>query len=618
MSFQDALFQPSTGWTPPAELPRLPAEFSIDTETRDQLLKTRGPGWCFSGDADHRKGYVVGYAIATAEWSHYFPVRHEGGGNLDADMVERWLRDELAQPKKVVHFANAVYDLGWMLSHNIRLADDAEIHDVMYAAALDDEEQPSFKLDSLLHRYLGERKDSKSLKAGAGNTKDDPRALIWRMPARSVGAYAEQDAGGTLRLSQALRQKMVEGDLERVYDVERSLIPMLVQMRARGMRVDLDRAVEAGRLLEAKEQEALARVHAATGVHLRPGAPTGDAAKVLRQLGVEIPQSGEGRDSVTKGWLEALDHPVARDINAARKFRKAKGDFIDSSILQKHHNGRIHPTFHPLRDAEHGTISGRFSASDPNVQQVPARDPEIGPLIRSIYVPEEGEAWCMCDYSSQEPRWTLHFAARIKARGAEAACLEFRRNPKMSYHDMTARLTGLHKKQAKGIFLGLAYGMGQAKLCRELGLPTEPWTSPSGAVVEVAGAEGKRILDQFHREVPFLKELTTAAKAKATAVGYVRTYLGRRCKTSGNEHKALNRIVQGSAADQGKLAARAVWRELNHIPICLVHDEANYSIPRDGGHETRIAEVMQDCCPGLLVPFVVEPVVAASWGACKS
>lgn len=607
----------SAAWSPPQDFPELPDVLAIDVETRDPLLKVRGPGWCFSGDGPERQGYVVGYVVACAEWSRYYPVRHEAGGNFDPGIVETWLREELAERPRRLYFANAAYDLGWMQAHGIVPHRGCTIRDVLFAGALEDENQ-EVDLDHLLRKHLGESKDIRHLQEITG--LKDPRPVLWRLPARSVGVYAEQDGGGTLRLGHFMDRLIDKEGLGRVYDVECALVrKLLLPMRARGIPVDLARAVEVGRMLEAKEKEALDFVYAQTGIRLPPGVPTAAAVPVMRHLGLSLPQTAQGRDSVTKGYLEGLDHPVAQAITDARKYRKAKADFIDSAILGKEFRSRIFPSFHPLRDGEHGTVSGRFSASDPNIQQVPARDPIIGPAVRSVYVPEEGKLWCKCDYASQEPRWTLHFAAKINARGAHAACEKFRQNPSLSYHNMTAELTGLPKPAAKAIFLGLAYGMGQAKLCRELGLPTEQW-APNPAnpadTVEVAGAEGKRILEQFHREVPFLKELTRKAKERAESTGFVRTYLGRKCLVRNIPHKALNRIIQGSAADQGKLAALAVADQLGEIPYALVHDEGDYGV-ENAVRAQEIAMVMEECIPDLLVPFVVEPVVAANWGACK-
>ena len=183
---------------------------------------------------------------------------------------------------------------------------------------------------------------------------------------------------------------------------------------------------------------------------------------------------------------------------------------------------------------------------------------------------------------------------------------------------------GVPRPKAKTINLGLAYGMQGAKLCHTLGLPTKMITTRRGNVIEVAGDEGQRLLDLHFTKVPFMKGLYDLAKKTAERRGYVRTISGRRVRFEkmGDEywrtHKALNGIIQGSAADQMKLSLAEFYRE--GIPAALtVHDEADRSIPLGEEGERikgRMIEIMETIVP-LDVPMIAESLTGTDWGKCK-
>lgn len=620
---QDSLFPVESNWTPPAEFPNLDGEFSIDLETRDPLLKTRGAGWGFDISSEIR-GYPVGIGIGTADRQWYFPFAHQGGGNLDRSRVISWLRDQIAKPGRKI-FHNGIYDVGWLSTLGIQIKRE-EFHDTQYRAALINSDRRKFDLNSCLKDWCGEEKDETLLKRIARDFKIDPKSDLWMLHSKYVGTYGEQDAGGTFRLFLAQQSDMDKYQLGRVYDLERNMIEVSVKMRQTGVRIDMDRLEEVRKMFVDLESEALSEIKRLSGFRARPGVPSADAAEILRKSGVSIPKSLQGNDSVTAEWLERQDGDIGREIVKARQYRKAYRDFIDSGVIDKQVNGRIHASFHPLRSDEGGTVGGRFSCTNPNLQQIPARNPLIGPYIRSFYVGEEGEQWCAADYSSQEPRWTVHFAASINAPGALEAARRYREDPRMDFHNMMGDLCfpesaveggrNKRRREAKDIFLGKCYGMGGAKLCDSVGLPTDWWTTPDGKEVRVAGAAGRELLDQFDRMAPFVKKLQKEAMGRAKNRGYVMTYMGRVCFIRGDEHKALNRIIQGSAADQGKIATQEVYLQTGKVPLLLVHDEAGYSV-KDEKEAREICNIMETCIPGLHVPFIVDPSVAPNWGEAK-
>lgn len=620
---QGALFPTESKWVPPTEFPNLDGDFSIDLETYDPLLKTRGAGWAFDVSGEIR-GYPVGIGIGVRDNQWYFPFAHQGGGNLDRGNVVRWLRDQVAKPGRKI-FHNGVYDVGWLSTLDVQIKRE-EFHDTMYRAALIDCDRRKFDLNSCLKTWLGEEKDETLLKQIARDFKIDPKADLWKLHSKYVGPYGEQDAGGTFRLFEAQQKDMEFYQLDRVYDLERSMIDITIKMRTTGVRIDMERLQVVREMFVSKEKEALALIKSLSGFKAREGVPTADAAMILRKSGISIPKSLEGNDSIVAGWLDTIENPVAHAIVQARQYKKAYRDFIDSGVLEKHVNGRIHASFHPLRSDEGGTVGGRYSCTNPNLQQIPARNPLIGPFVRSFYVAEENELWCAADYSSQEPRWTVHYAASINAPGAMDAAARYWKDPRMDFHNMMGDLCfpesiveggrNKRRREAKDIFLGKCYGMGGAKLCDSVGLPTDIWTTPDGKDVRVAGAAGKELLAQFDRMAPFVKKLQKEAMARAKRRGYVKTYMGRVCPISGDEHKALNRIIQGSAADQGKIATKSVYELTGKVPLLLVHDEAGYSV-KDEKEAREICTIMEECIPGLHVPFVVDPSVAPNWGLAK-
>lgn len=636
------LIVPESSWTPKAHFPSLQGErlLAIDTETRDPTLKTEGSCWPWRG------GYVVGFSLATPTWRQYYPIRHQGGDNLpDADAALSWLRHELAQFEGTLVFMNALYDLGWLHAEGIRVSDRAIIRDVMFVEALIDENRYSYSLNAIAAAYKLERKDTALMNeaAAAYGYAKELSANIWRLPARFVGPYAERDADLPLRIW--MRQKITidEQNLQGVVELEHDLLAPLIDMRARGVRIDLDRAEQAQKLFLGKHQENIDEIARLSGHRIGSVYAAEDVARAFDRVGVSYPRTGKtGAPSFKKDWLETVQHPVGHAVVAARRYLKAANDFCGAMLLDRHKNGRVHCQFHPLRSDDGGAVSGRFASSDPNLQQVPARDPEIGPLIRSCFLPEEGELWCASDYSQQEPRLTVHYANIRGFSGAADAAERYTNDPTMDYHAMMAEITGLPRKQAKNIFLGLAYGEGGAKLCAQLGLPTEWRESKSGARWEVAGPEGQAILDEFDRRAPFVRQLSDECSRVAQSRGFVKTLSGRRrrfemwepirgkataaphdiaCERHGSDnvrraftHKALNAIIQGGSADMTKYAIRDLYRAGLRI-LVTVHDENGVSVP-DEKTARLVGEIMENAVK-LSVPFKCDVDVGPSWGEAK-
>lgn len=600
--------------------PTLGGTIALDLETKDTLLKKRGPGWCFKDNKD----FIAGIALAGDWGQRYWPIRHQGGSNLDLYQTMRWLKDQLDNPNLTVICHNGMYDRGWLAAEGIKPR--AKFLDTMTAGPLINEYRQSYNLDSMMRDYIGESKvDVEAILKDMGLTKND----IWKAPGHIIDPYASQDAGGTFRLWKELEKYLEKDKLWGVFELEMALQPLLIEMRMRGIRVDFDRAEQARMELMQKEHIAQSRLDSAVGFKVdvwgKNIAPAFDALGIKYNLTAKTK-----KPSITADWLEAQNNDLCNLIKDVRRFSKARSTFIDGYVLDKAVNGRIHCQFNPLPKGEGGgAVSGRFSSSDPNLQNLPnpERDEYIGLLVRELYLPEEGEEWISADYSQQEPRLAVHYAAVLDQKNgtsfAKAAVEAFHNDPTTDFHQLVAELTGLTRKRSKVMNLALMYGRGGASTAHELGLPTEwVWSNRWQKNVEIAGPEAQEIIDTYHQKLPFVKVLSEECKRRASRNGYIKTLSGRRCHfhrkfdpegTTDNwayPFKAMNRLVQGGSADQIK-AAMVEGHKQGIIPLATIHDELGLSGDRKLGR--RMAEIMIDAVP-LRIPSKVDLAYGPSWG----
>ena len=632
-------------WFPPEHLPDLSGEkiIAVDVETRDPNLLNLGPGW------SRKDGNLIGIAVAASEWSAYLPIAHEGGGNMAKDLVLRWLQDQLNHGMSVV-FHNAQYDLGWLLTEGIEVK--GTILDTMIAAPLLDENRFSYSLNALGATYLGQRKAEDELRRAAHQHGVDAKAEMWKLPAGRVAEYAEMDASLTLRLWHVLHKKLIEDDCERILDVELSLLPMIFEMRRRGVKVDVDKAEQTKTFLEGKEKKLLKEIKDDSDIHLEPWNAK-SLAMVFDNLGLSYQRTAKSdAPSFTKHFLKTHDHPIARKILEVREYNKANTTFVDT-ILNHQYKGRIHCQFNQLRSDEGGTVSGRFSSSNPNLQQVPSRHPEIKSLIRGLFVPEEGCRWGSFDYSAQEPRWLMHYASLTPAtRDNERVkeIVDLYQKDDLDFHQLVADMAGVERSHAKTINLGIMYGMGIGKLAQTLG--------------DIPFKEAKTLRNEYDEKVPFIRGLASSVMDIASKRAEIRTLLGRKCRFPMRElkgyskeykkpihadkleerwvdvlntpieerdknwasmnperyqvafvYKALNRLIQASAADQTKQAMKDCM-DRGHWPMLTVHDELCFSIESDE-QVTEIKKVMETCAPGLTIPSKVDVGLGENWGSAK-
>ncbi len=619
MSLQRTLFNPDTDWSIPDTLPNLTncKEFSVDLETRDPSLRTKGSGWA------RKEGEIIGVAVGWESGEIYLPFSHLGGGNLDKEIVYRWLKKQLnSNATKVFH--NAVYDLGWLKAEGFNI--EGNIVDTLVAAPLLDENAFSYSLDNLGEKYCGQKKDESLLDEALLSYGLNNKGDMWKLPSKYVGLYAERDARLTYDLWKVLKQQIAEENLSKVFKTEMDIVQLVIEMRMMGVRVDLEKAEKIMHDLSIKEQAILLDIKRQYGVEVDIWA-NASIQKAFDKNSLHYPYTEKGSPSFQASWLENHEHPLPKAIARARKYNKAGGTFVKKMIFDHEVNGRIHAEAHSSRSELGGTVTGRFSYSNPNLQQVPARDPEIGPMIRSIFIPEDGQEWCCFDYSQQEPRITVHFAHKLKMVGAEQAVKSYKEG-NADFHQIVADMANIPRKQAKDINLGLTYGMGVRKLINELGVSEE---------------EGNELLAQYHTKVPFIKGLMDYCTKLASDRGYVKTLGGRKARFdrwepsgSYNEvtplpeqkaieeygfdlkraftYKALNRLIQGSAADMTKLAMLEVRKE-GIVPLLQVHDELDFSLATQ--EEKEIVKKAMINCVNLEVPMDIDMEVGKSWGEIK-
>ena len=616
---QYPLFQPPTEWVMPDGYPDLShaKEVSIDLETKDPNLSSMGSGWA------RKDGCIIGVAVAVEGDQWYFPIRHEIGPNFDPDMTLKWLASVCKIDRDYI-FHNAPYDVGWLLAENVTV--HGRIVDTMVVAPLLDENRFSYALNALGRDYLQERKSEVELREAAEAFGVNAKSEMYKLPAAHVGKYAEQDASLTLRLWKHFKSLIIKEDIQDIFNLELKVLKTIIPMRQRGVRVDLDKAEKIKEDLLVRENNLLTTILKKTGVAVEIWSAE-SVAKVFDSLNLSYTKTEKTEaPSFTKGFLANHPHEIPKMIVQAREYQKARSTFVDT-VLKHQVNGRIHAELHPLRSDQGGTVTGRFSYSNPNLQQIPARHGEIGPMIRSLFLPEEGALWGAFDYSSQEPRIVVHYAKLMGFRGASEFSEQYNQNARTDFHQMAADIVGVPRKQAKDINLGLFYGMGSKKLAASLGLEYE---------------DAQDLFSTYHDKVPFVRELSEYTSNRASNRGVIRTLLGRRCRfdkwepnkygswkpmsyqEAYGEHgpaikraftyKALNKLIQGSAADQTKAAMVALAEE-GILPMIQVHDELDISV-EDEQQAKQITEIMENCVQ-LEVPSVVDAEFGPNWGEAK-
>jgi len=600
---------------------------AIDTETHDPRLKTHGPG------GFRKDGKLVGISIATdSGYNEYFPIGHQGGGNLDNEKVIDFL-DKMLKLNKTYVFANAIYDMEWLYSHDNRLAftRSHRIYDVQGIEHLIDENRLKYSLDNLAKKYLRKSKYEVELERAVlaeFGKRAKVKESLWKLHANFVSEYAKEDALLTLQIFQKQQNIIEKEEIRDIVEFESRLINCLFEIRKRGVKINIDKANYLYDYLGRKQNEQQLRLNRLGGDEVNVWA-NASLKQAYDKNKINYSYTEKGTASFTANWLESQVDDVSKSILAVRKLDKIRNTFIKNMILEKAVDGRIYCNFNP-----HGTVTGRFSSNYPNLQQVPARDPELGPMIRSLFIPEEESEWVVSDYSQQEPRVLVHYASLKKMETALEARDQFNNKDDTDFHQMVADMASIPRKQAKTINLGLFYGMGNKKLAAELGLDLD---------------SAYELFNKYHSKVPFVKELSKQVSHVASTRGYIKTLLGRKRRfdlweprDSWGEkavplseayekypkqelkramtHTGLNALIQGSSADITKAAMLKIWDSglMDEIDVKLtIHDELDFSIPHDKQKCLDEAIQIMKNAVKLEVPLKVDVEKGDSWGTAK-
>jgi len=609
------MIEAQTEWVKPTEFPdlRQADTIAIDLETYDPDLKSLGTGSVVG------RGKVVGIAVAVDGYAGYFPFDHEGGGNLEKSKVLQWFKDVCECPADKI-FHNAMYDVCWIRTMGIKI--NGNIYDTMIAASLVNENRFRYDLGSLGWDYCGKGKNETELVAAAKEWGLDPKADMWKMPAMYVGNYAERDAELTLALWRVMQKEISDQDLGSIFELETELFPCLVDMRFLGVRVDVEGAHKLKQQLAGEEKELLHKIKKETQEDVQIWAAR-SIEKVFQKLNLPYERTTKTNSpSFTKNFLSSHEHPLVQCIAKAREINKAHTTFIDT-IIKYEHKGRIHADINQIRSDSGGTVTGRFSYSNPNLQQIPARNKDLGPLIRSLFVPESGCEWGCFDYSQQEPRLVVHYASLDQ----DASVFEVKNaynDGDADFHTIVAKMAQIPRTQAKTINLGLFYGMGKAKLQAELGVSKD---------------KAEELFSIYHNRVPFVKTLMKSVSNRAQQRGQIRTLLGRLCRfhlwepnqfgmhkalpfeQAVQEHgpgirraytyKALNKLIQGSAADMTKKSMLDLYKE-GIVPHIQIHDELDISVESD--KQAKLIKDVMESAVDLEIPNKVDYESGKNWG----
>lgn len=639
---------PESTWelTPPDQWPDFKdiKRIGLDTETRDPNLLSMGPGFC-RGESE-----VVGISLSDGTRKIYLPVAHEDGENHSADQARAYIQSVLANcPNASLVGTNIRYDIEGLEHFGIDLK-GRDLIDISVVGSLIDEECPQgHSLEALGKRNCGYGKSEDSLREAAIAQNLDPKADLWRLDPKYVGEYAEDDAWLPLKVFEQQEKEIEAQDLGQIWNLERQITPILHEMKKQGVPVNVEEAERYNKEFKESEQQMLKDLEVDLGWKCDPGKKA-HQIKIFQDLGLDIRYTEKGNPSINDDDFSLFrdKHKNIELVANYLKMRKMRKDFIVRDILQHNVNGRVHPGWRQLRsrggENQGGTVSGRLSGANPNLMAIPSRDKFWGPVIRGLYLPEEGKSWFKFDYSQQEYRILVHFAclmAKLPAeiarklgirRGDFRSALEvakmFHKNPNMDYHQVIADMVGIERTPAKSVNFGVVYGIGDSKLAAQLGVTEE---------------HAQHLLSLIHGKFPFKKAMALFSQEQAELRGYVRTLLHRRrhfnfweSKTFG-EHgifstkdeaedvfgahnvkragtrKALNSVIQGSGADTTKKAMVDLYNEGILMPI-QVHDELDGPFdPRDVKTIRKVAEIMENAVE-MLVPSKVDPDWGPNWG----
>ncbi len=628
---------------------------TLDIETRDDYISLGlGAGWVYKLNYGSDKYKVIGVAVLTS--------------NGDKQYITEFDKlHDIIQEHDVIIGHNLSYDLGGLYTLGLEdVIKDKPILDTYVMSKLYDSSLMNYDLDFLSNRYLNKRKNNQNLvdavrdadvypwlkrelnekkkceKKGEVYERilDEKKVLKWSKSNMetiqthcfdTIRDYAIQDVVVTKELFKYFQYSELYEDIIQLAIKYSYAIHVTNDIRKRGIRVDLNQTRKAIKDLQPILTKMYQEVYDAAGIEFNLDSAK-QLAPVFHKLGIHYHVTPKGNPSFKSDWMKKQPQSICAAISKIRSYRLVINTFIKKTLsmqqlilgktedeVSKLDYGFIYPELHLLR-----AKTGRFSSTSPNIQQIPKRDEVLGPICRAMFVPYEGETWYSADYSNQEGRLHLHFAHLLGCVGTQDYVNEFIKDAKFDTHKRVASLCGIDRPSAKTIYLGKSYGMGGASTCHKLGLPTRFW-KPDGmdVEIEIAGNEGKALIDKFNTMIPYLVKLSDKCTDSLRSKNYIKTIGDRKLrpeviienkKFKSLYYRALSLVSQGSGADQIIFAMIDAYNNGIKI-VCAVHDELNIS-----SDDIKDAEILKRCMYSavtLVIPQYIDVGSGLSWQDAK-
>lgn len=589
---------------------------AVDIETYDPELIESGTG------VYRQDGHILGVSLSTdSGFTEYYNLGHKGINFEEKTKNLNYIREILSLPIPKLG-ANFLYDLDWLINgYDLKVS--GKWNDVQIAEPLIDENRRSYSLDNLSIKYTGQGKEKSEIETWceARGLKGDARKHLWDMPYEVVRAYAKGDAMQTFQVFNKQLEILKEEELLELYQMEIDLLPVLLQMRKTGVRLDVRRLHS--NISYVQEQISI-KEKALFKEYGEFNPKSGDQlGRILDRMGIEYPRTEKGNPNLDTKSLSRIKHPFGKAVVEVRGLKTSLA-FLTNSFNDKLVGDRIHCNFNPLKSDDSGTVSGRFSSTNPNLQQVTKVDDkaedmehDLGVLARGCFIPEEGHLWGKIDYMQHEYRFMAHYA---EGPGSDTIRKAYIEDPKTDYHAWVMSITGLDRKRAKNLNFGVAYFMGAGRMSDTFGWELE---------------DSQNLLKMYHNALPFIRytanQVIKKAQARDTLTkgkGYIKTILGRKARISDEmrkwhkEYTLFNRLIQGSSADMMKKAMvesykAGLFEELKlHI---TVHDELDFSFKDDSSGREAYRELkrIMETCVKLKVPVLADAEAGEDWAHVK-
>jgi DNA polymerase I-like protein with 3'-5' exonuclease and polymerase domains len=533
----------------------------------------------------------------------YLPWGH-AGGNLDEETVKRWAQRELRG--KRLTGANIGFDVHMLHAWGVDLeAQDCQVSDVQHYAALLDDNRRKFSLDTLAQDFLGKGKTGQDL--------DKDRMAAYH--ASVVAPYAEMDVTLTGELKTAMWPLLDQQELQRVRQLEDEVIYPVCEMERNAAPIDRELLKRWVAESETIYNECLWQIARETGFQMNPE-KNGDWVKLFEHCGLSITHlTDKGAPSFTDDVLKSTPHPLVQLARKAGKISSLRSKFLCAYDEVVGDDGLLRFSLHQLRSDEYGTVRGRFSMSNKNLQQVfssekqreafghsekdTAHDDEIF-LVRKLFVAGSG-LYFSADAAQIEYRLAAHFSASPKVLAA------YVENPDIDYHNLVMELIrpskpDITRKLSKALNFALVYGAGKDKVAATLGLPR---------------SESDKFVALYDTLFPESKALLRTASHLAETRGYVKTITGRRARFPDKAftHKALNAVIQGSAADlmKVKLVELHLARKSTGFTMRMtIHDSVNGDVP-DQECAEKVNAILNRQTSALKVPITWSAKTGRNW-----